>query len=186
MVGGKRIFTSISICMLFFLISACNYRQKHIERTVNDLYAQKIVVPYSDMETIVVDSSKLKKSSSFRILAYVDSTECTSCYASHFSEWEYILKECRKYEPAISFITIIEAKELANEIKREYLKSNFSKSIFIDRTGVFRKKNPTFPDANIMHVLLLDKDNKVVLVGNPLNNKRIEELLYNKLKESIQ
>lgn len=37
-----------------------------------------------------------------------------------------------------------------------------------------------------MHELLLDKDNKVTLVGNPLSNKRIEELLYNKLRESIQ
>ena len=36
-----------------------------------------------------------------------------------------------------------------------------------------------------MHVLLLDKDNKIVLVGNPLSNKKIEELLYAKLHESI-
>ena len=39
-------------------------------------------------------------------------------------------------------------------------------------------------ESGIMHVLLLDKDGRVILVGNPLSNKKVEELLYSKLRYS--
>lgn len=72
------------------------------------------------------------------------------------------------------------------DVKEKFMASDFGKTIFIDKTGVFRKRNPVFPESNIMHVLLLDKNNHVVLVGNPLNNEKIEELLYAKLRESTR
>ena len=60
--------------------------------------------------------------------------------------------------------------------------SNFARTIFIDKEGAFRKRNPFFPESEIMHVLLLDDGGRVILVGNPLNNKKIEKLLYSKLR----
>lgn len=173
----------MSLCLIF--LSSCDRRKDRINKQVNDLYLKTIHIPYSAFDTLVVDSTNLLQKPNYQLLVYLDSTECTPCYANHHGEWEYILKECRKYEPSIALSIIIESKNISDNVKRKFMESTVKKTIFIDTNGIFRKKNPAFPDSKIMHVLLLDKDNKIVLVGNPLSNKKIEELLYAKLHESI-
>lgn len=172
------------ICMSFIFFTACNSRKERINEQVSILYSNKIDIPTLEMETIVCDSTYLHKKPNFRLLVYLDSTECTPCYASHYQEWEFILKECRRYEPSISLTVIIETKNLSEDVKGKFMVSNFARTIFIDKEGAFRKRNPFFPESEIMHVLLLDDGGRVILVGNPLNNKKIEKLLYSKLRNS--
>ncbi|MBP3788502.1 MAG: hypothetical protein J6I52_02670 [Prevotella sp.] len=172
------------ICMSFIFFTACNSRKERIDEQVSILYSNRINVPSSEMETIVYDSTYSHQNSNFRLLVYLDSTECTPCYASHHQEWEYILKECRKIEPSISLTIIIETKNLSEDVKGKFFASNFGRTIFIDKEGAFRRRNPFFPESEIMHVLLLDNGGRVLLVGNPLNNKKIEEMLYSKLRNS--
>ena len=174
------------ICMLIISFLSCDRRKKEINEQVNKLYSSVIDVPYSEMEALVVDSAHLPPKADYQILVYVDSTECTPCYASHHGEWEGILKKSRKFAPSITLSIIIESKDISMDVKQKFMASDFDKTILIDKTGVFRKNNPVFPESNIMHVLLLDKNNKVVLVGNPLNNEKIKELLYSKLRESTK
>ena len=187
MLEYQKAINKIAIIILIgimFLVTSCNNRKERIEMQVHNLYSNTINLPYSDMDTLVIDSVNLIKGTKYQLLVYLDSTECTPCYASHHEEWEYILNECRKYEPSIALSIIIDSKNVSDNIKRKFVESTVKKSIYIDANGAFRKINPVFPESNIMHVILLDKDNKVVLVGNPLNNKKIEELLYQKLRES--
>jgi len=172
------------ICMSIIIFSACNSSKERIEKQINILYSNKIDIPSSKMEVIVYDSMYLHKKPNYRVLVYLDSTECTPCYVSHYHEWEYILKECRKYEPSISLAIIIETKNLSEDVKEKFLAPTFDRTILIDKNGVFRKRNPFFPESQIMHVLLLDKEGRVILVGNPLSNKKVEELLYSKLRNS--
>lgn len=181
---SKHLKRILFILCLIILYSSCDNRKERINKQINDLYSKIISIPYSEMDTLTMDTTCIPLESRYQLLVYVDSTECTPCYVSHYLDWELILKECKKHEPSITLTIIIEGDNITDEVREKFLVSDFSKSIFIDKTGAFRKKNPAFPDSNIMHVLLLDKDNKVTLVGNPLSNKRIEELLYNKLRES--
>lgn len=174
----------IWLCLAGLVFASCDSRKVKIKKQIDELYSNVLDIPYCDMDTLLIDPLIFSNDAKYNLLVYVDSSECTPCYASHHQEWEYTLNECKKYNPSITLTIIIESSIITDEIKEIFLRSNFPKSIFIDKTGIFRKKNPTFPNANNMHVLLLDKDNKVLLVGNPLNNKKIEELLYKKLRES--
>lgn len=173
----------IWLCLAGLVFASCDSRKVRIKKQIDELYSNVLYIPYCDMDTLVIDSLIFSNDAKYNLLVYVDSSECTPCYASHHQEWEYTLNECKKYNPSITLTIIIESSIITDEVKEKFLRSNFPKSIFIDKTGVFRKINPAFPNANNMHVLLLDKDNKVLLVGNPLINKKIEELLYKKLRE---
>jgi hypothetical protein len=51
--------------------------------------------------------------------------------------------------------------------------------IFIDEEYLFISKNANIPNNHIMHVFLLDDKNKVILVGNILNNEHVRELFVN-------
>lgn len=79
------------ICMSIIIFTACNSRKERIEKQINILYSNKIDLPFSKMEAIVYDSMYLHKKPNYRVLVYLDSTECTSCYVSHYHEWESLV-----------------------------------------------------------------------------------------------
>lgn len=54
------------------------------------------------------------------------------------------------------------------------LESGFCQAIYIDTLGVFAKRNSHIPKESMYHVFLLDNENYIILVGNPLTNKTIE------------
>lgn len=169
------------ICLSIFSYPSCDSRRNEIEKQVSLLYSSIIEIPYSEMDTLVLDTEYMHKKDKYQFLVFVDSTQCTPCYASHHQDWKYILKECKKHYQPVSLSVIIESKSISDEIREIFLSSSIGESIFLDTNAVFRKHNPFFPESDLMHVLLLDKDGSVVFVGNPLRSKEIEELLYKKL-----
>lgn len=54
--------------------------------------------------------------------------------------------------------------------------------VLLDTLGEFEKLNPHLPKNKALHTFLLDENNNVILVGNPLHNKKIEEM-FNKIVE---
>ena len=53
---------------------------------------------------------------------------------------------------------------------------------FIDENGAFLKNNTVIPQDSRFHVFLLNSENKIILVGNPLNN----ETIWDMYKELIE
>ena len=46
--------------------------------------------------------------------------------------------------------------------------------VHVDTAGVFIRENPHIPREAVYHTFLLDKDNRVVLVGNPSRSEKIK------------
>ena len=61
----------------------------------------------------------------------------------------------------------------------------FNYPILLDTLGEFEKLNPHLPKNHLLHTFLLDENNRVVLVGNPLRNKKIEEMFYKIVEEKL-
>ena len=49
--------------------------------------------------------------------------------------------------------------------------------VFIDTLSFFRRHNPQIPKDRMFHTFLLDESDSVVLVGNPMQNNQIDNLL---------
>lgn len=54
----------------------------------------------------------------------------------------------------------------------------------MDTLGLFEHSNPQILHESKFHTLLLDKNNNVLLVGNPVENKKIEELFWQIVEEN--
>lgn len=184
----KNIIFSLIGIFLFGVqsLTSCTNRIDELYKELNDLYSNTIEIPYSDMDAVVIDSIISPQNANFKILVYLDSLECTSCNANHHQEWELMIKECKEIEPSIALTFVIEKRNISDNVMREYKRSCFDKSVFHDKKGEFRRKNAFLPSSNMMHVLLLDKNNKVLLVGNPLKNFKIKELYFNYIKIAAQ
>ena len=57
--------------------------------------------------------------------------------------------------------------------------------VFIDQYATFVHQNPNLPKNQQLHSFLLDKNNRVVLVGNPLYNPALWALYKRTIQEMI-
>ena len=62
---------------------------------------------------------------------------------------------------------------------------DFEYPMIIDTLREFEKLNPHLPKNRTLHTFLLDENNNVILVGNPLHNKKIEEMFYKIVEEKL-
>lgn len=77
-----------------------------------------------------------------------------------------------------------------NIIAKKKLISDFSgklipQTIFVDSAIVFMEVNPNIPSESMFHTFLLDENNKVILVGNPMLNKQIEDMMLSIVDEKL-
>ena len=56
----------------------------------------------------------------------------------------------------------------------------------IDSSDIFIKKNPHIPLKGVYHTFLLDENNNVILIGNPINNKKINRLFQKLIKDKLE
>lgn len=57
--------------------------------------------------------------------------------------------------------------------------------IYVDTLGVFNRNNRHIPSNPELHTFLLDSNGYVLLVGNPLENEKIEKLFWQILEEKL-
>lgn len=91
-------------------------------------------------------------------------------------------------------IKVLQAKEIQIPSKSLVMKrevrstellianTNFDYPILIDTLGEFERLNPHLPKNQALHTFLLDENNRVILVGNPLRNKKIKEMFYKRVE----
>ena len=123
-------------------------------------------------------------SDNFKILLYVDSLGCTSCRLKLF-EWKKIMQESdslfiRKPE----FVFIFRPKKRDEiELQSIFRNNGFHHPVFIDNENEIDKINK-FPYNPEYQCFLLDKDNKVLMVGDPFINTGIWTLYKRIITES--
>ena len=124
-------------------------------------------------DTVIPYADKL-----YKIIVFVDSTECYSCTLKDLNLWNDYVKDTIFYNKYINYYFIFSSKK--NDISYIYStieKRGFPFPVLVDSANVFEKENPQIPHDPRFHVFLLDKENKIRLVGNPLKNKKISIML---------
>ncbi|MBS4809127.1 MAG: hypothetical protein KH071_14815 [Paraprevotella sp.] len=57
--------------------------------------------------------------------------------------------------------------------------------VYLDSLGVLERANPQIPSNPDLHTFLLDEDNNVLLVGNPIWNEKIKEMFWQIVEEKL-
>ncbi|MEY8687459.1 DUF1573 domain-containing protein [Bacteroides sp. AN502(2024)] len=166
------------IVFLFICIFSCQ-NEKSIQ-------AEKILKEWIDKEILFPESLKFSiqgservpnfaiHDSEYKIVAYVDSMGCTSCKL-HLSEWNnYITNIDSIYPNKVQFLFFFFPKN-GRDIYFTLRMERFMYPICIDTLDVLNRINH-FPSDMQYQTFLLDKNNKVVAIGNPVQNPRIKEL----------
>lgn len=117
---------------------------------------------------------------------YVDSTSCSDCAISHLSDWAQldIINNYRELMFKYVFIVAPKREQYMHISKIIEKDTVFNESIFIDTIGVFERYNTNLPKNKLLHSFLINKQRNVELIGNPITNIRIKDMLIKILDEA--
>ncbi len=164
------------LSILFLLTSCKENKKEEVARLVQEWQGKEIVFPKNITFTrFVTDTVDYQiPQSDYKVLIYVDSTGCTSCKLQ-LPKWKELIAYTDSVTgnniPFLFFFQSKDDKELRYILKRD----NFNRPVCIDRYSELDKLN-RFPQNITFQTFLLDKDNRVVVIGNPIHNLAVKDL----------
>lgn len=173
------------ILPIFFICSCTNNR---LIKDMRSLMGQQITVSVDwntvlkGKDTVLSDFTKVP----IKLIVWVDSLGCTSCEANSMYMWKDIANYADSLSQWFNIIFLFTPKKkdlpaLSTVLTRELL----DYPIFIDLNGRFVRQNPNLPKNRQLHTFLLDKNNKVVMVGSPLYNPTLWKLYKRTIQTMI-
>ena len=159
------------------LLSSCqNPVQDHITQLVEEWQGKEVRFPENPVFTRQLKDTVDYRipEAEYKVLVYVDSIGCTSCKLQ-LPKWKeliaYVDSVSGGQVPFLFFFQSKDNKELRYILKRD----NFRLPVCVDSQNEFGKLN-RFPSELMFQTFLLDKDNRVKVIGNPIHNLSVKEL----------
>lgn len=173
----KNVYIILSCILLFF--SSCKMSDdEYWKKELRRWHGREILFPSNLRFTLygeeIVDDVI---SDGYKIVHYVDSAGCTSCNLN-LVEWkDFITVLDSMTNCNVPLLFFIHAKQ-KREVKFALKESSFDYPVCLDKENEFYRLNE-LSELPVLHTLLLDKNNKIVAMGNPVNNTRVKELYLN-------
>ena len=147
-------------------------REKEVMTLLNEWVGKEILYPKNLLTCN--DSSGNSLESKYKVFIYTDSLGCVSCKLN-LAKWRTFISMVDSVAPGnVRALFVFQPKRI-NELRMLLKNENFSYSLYIDKDDQFNKLNH-FPSKMEFQTFLLDKDNKVLAIGNPVLNPKVKEL----------
>lgn len=177
----KFIHIMLSIILLFI---ACNTRNQEFKKILKEWINKEIIFPelevkYIGRDTLLPDLFNHR----FKILHYVDTIGCTNCRLQLF-DWKLYMKELDSLSIDIEFIFVVFSNDY-EEFEAIQQANHFTHPVIYDYNGLLNDKNnfPTYPYP--LHTFLLDRNNKVLAIGNPIDNDLIRHIFSRIIQDKV-
>lgn len=173
----KRSFLLIVRCLLMTVVFlSCSNRPLDIPTIMKEWQGKKIQIPKDlvftkyAVDTVVYNYS----AKSFRTFIYVDSLDCLNCKLQ-LSKWKKLIPVLDSVtNQNMSYLFILDMRNISRmeEILRE---NRFEYPVVIDTRGNLNRLN-RFPTDTRFQTFLLDKENRVLIIGNPVYKEAIRDI----------
>jgi hypothetical protein len=182
MTKNKFNILKINVLLIILLgLFSCkgNERKAEAEKIVKEWIGKEIRFPAAyqcnlmGRDTVSVLCNELFDKE-YKILLYVDSLGCTGCKL-HLFEWKRLIAEADSLNTGkLSFLFFFHPKD-KKELQFLFKRDQMDYPVFIDMGNNINRLNH-FSDKPEFQCFLLNKDNKVLMIGNPSLNPKIWEL----------
>ena len=180
MVQSLKFFLGLCVCLL--MVSCSESEKERLSRLVQEWEGKEILFPAHSTFTIqgkdTVDFDF--KGAAYKIVTYIDSVGCTSCKLQ-LHRWRELVKEVDSLTNGdVPFLFYFHPKDI-KELRYLTRRDAFTYPVCFDEKDDFNRMNH-FPSEMMFQTFLLDKENRVIAMGNPVQNPKVKELYLNLLK----
>jgi len=171
----KISFYYFSTILFFFVLTSCKNKTDDPKTIVQIWNGKEVKIPASlDFKSLGNDtsSSNILKHR-YKVLVYLDSNGCIACRLN-LPIWKTYIDSCQQNHINVGFLFVVQSVDY--KIFEQKLKNyNFTYPIIYDRYDLWNKLND-FPEDEEFRTFLLNENNHIILIGNPINNKKIRKL----------
>ena len=173
----KRMKRFLTVIMCVWLLASCQESRKDVMlRLVSEWKEKEVKFPARSVFTVqgkdTVDFEF--RHADYKVVTYIDSVGCTSCKLQ-LPRWKEFLAEVDSLtEGSVPFLFYFHPKDM-KELRYLTRRDRFTYPVCLDEMDDFNRLNQ-FPREMMFQTFLLDKDNKVIAIGNPVLNPRVKEL----------
>ena len=163
--------------MCVWMLASCQEsREEAMLRLVNEWNGKEIKFPSRSVFTIqgkdTVDFEF--KDADYKVVTYIDSVGCTSCKLQ-LHHWKQLVAEVDSLTGgSVPFLFYFHPKDM-KELRYLTRRDKFTYPVCFDEQDELNRLN-RFPSDMTFQTFLLDKENKVVAIGNPILNPKVREL----------
>lgn len=173
-----KILTYIAALFLICLTACQSNKTDNISDILKAWENKEILLPKNVHFTVMwkdtVDNPITRE---YRILSYVDTIGCVSCKL-HFSDWKKTIAEFDSIcGDKVQFLFYL-CPEHNNQVFFKLKSEGFYYPVCIDEKNQIEKLNH-FPQGDYLHTFLLDSTNRVIAIGDPVQNPEIKRLYLN-------
>ena len=177
---NRLLLLSSSILLLLCFSCKQSEQQKKVASILTEWVDRVVVLP----DTVYIPKEGIVKKADYeccdyKILNYVDSIGCLSCELK-LTEWNALYKRLQDKGMSVMPVFIFgfsNNKKFKKEIYSLLRHNAIAFPVVMDSLSQINKLN-NFPDDRRFQTFLLDKENKVVVIGNPIYNPYIEDLYF--------
>lgn len=156
-------------------------KKKQVEILVNEWNNKEICFPAHPVFTRQLTDTVLYRipKSDYKVVVFVDSVGCVSCKLQ-LSRWKEFMHEVDSLsDGAVPFVFFFQSKDL-RELRYILKCDGFSHPVCIDTDDEFNRLNH-FPGEMMFQTFLVDSENRVKVIGNPIHNLSVKELYLKEL-----
>lgn len=170
----------IVFCSILFMLSSKNRRQREYFDVINKMMAQSIDINVlNNCYMSSVSRQLLNEPVEFRFVVYIDSTECTQCRLNHLID--YLPFNSLLNTKSGQMLVIIEPKADDTSFVRSFVDDCNDFPCILDVERSFAKANTYLPSNEAFHNFFINKNNEVILVGDPTTNDAVDELFQKRI-----
>lgn len=169
------------VLLAYFLVSCQESIKERSTRLIKEWEGKVIRFPVRSVFTVIgrdtVDFDFMD--AKYKVVTYIDSTGCVSCKLQ-LNRWKQLIAKIDSVTHGnVPFLFYLHPKDI-KELRYLTRRDNFIYPVCFDEKDEFNALNQ-FPDEMMFQTFLLDKDNRVLALGNPVLNPQIEKLYLKEL-----
>ena len=172
------------ICTALLLASCVETEKERINRLVKEWEGKEILFPSHSTFTVQgkdsVDFSFVD--ADYKVLTYIDSVGCTSCKLQLHRWKEWMAEVDSLTGGSVPFLFYFHPKDM-KELRLLTRRDAFKYPVCFDEKDELNNLNH-FPTDMTFQTFLIDKNNKVVAMGNPIHAPKVKELYLDIVMEN--
>lgn len=122
-------------------------------------------------DSLLVNNSKPK------LIVFVDSTSCSSCFLGQLPKYEGI-NDTLNHHNGEMIVVLHPQKARIPEIESRLNYEKYPFWCILDKKGEFPLLNPDIPNNSLLHTFTINAHGNIILVGDPTRNTKIKDLLF--------
>ena len=172
----------LGLCVCLLAASCEESEKERLSRLVKEWEGKESLFPAHSIFTIqgkdTVDFDF--KDAEYKVVTYIDSVGCTDCKLQ-LPRWKELMVEVDSLTGgSVPFLFYFHPKDL-RELRFLTRRDAFAFPVCFDEKDEFNHLNH-FPSEMMFQTFLLDKENKVIALGNPVLSPKVKELYLNLIK----